>query len=212
MTDLSKNLSPPKSYRPRHSDARTRRIVDAARTIFLESGFDGASMDEVALLAGVSKRTVYNRYVSKEELFDQVADEATRQLFSFTFTADPERSVRDELLALAMAVLQSRLNPDSVSLLRNVVFRGHRMESLSNGHVAYAYSPVITAISEILEGRKFDTSRIIDAASMFFVLIREPLEHKLVYLDHNPANLDALIVDQAQKGVDNFLTLFPLES
>jgi TetR/AcrR family transcriptional regulator, mexJK operon transcriptional repressor len=53
--------------------ARKRRaIVDAARTVFLRSGYGGASMDEVAALAAVSKQTVYKHFADKQRLFTAI--------------------------------------------------------------------------------------------------------------------------------------------
>lgn len=54
--------------RPRDTE-KNAAIVDAAACLFLENGFDGTSMDEVAKKAGVSKQTVYSHFSSKEQLF-----------------------------------------------------------------------------------------------------------------------------------------------
>ncbi|MEV8441360.1 TetR/AcrR family transcriptional regulator [Actinosynnema sp. NPDC051121] len=52
--------------------ARKRRaILDAARTVFLRHGYVGASMDEVAALAEVSKQTVYKHFADKQRLFTE---------------------------------------------------------------------------------------------------------------------------------------------
>lgn len=51
------------------SQWKHRAIVDAARSLFLENGFAGTSMDEVAALARVSKQTVYKHFVDKQSLF-----------------------------------------------------------------------------------------------------------------------------------------------
>jgi TetR/AcrR family transcriptional repressor of mexJK operon len=44
-------------------------ILDAAKRLFTMHGFDGASMDQIAAEAGVSKLTVYSHYGDKETLF-----------------------------------------------------------------------------------------------------------------------------------------------
>lgn len=54
--------------RPRDIE-KNAAIVKAAAGLFLENGFDGTSMDEVAKRASVSKQTVYSHFSSKEQLF-----------------------------------------------------------------------------------------------------------------------------------------------
>ncbi|MBV8107083.1 MAG: helix-turn-helix transcriptional regulator, partial [Hyphomicrobiales bacterium] len=52
--------------------AKRRQIMDGARTVFLSAGFDGASMNDIARAAGVSKGTLYAYFTSKEELFEAI--------------------------------------------------------------------------------------------------------------------------------------------
>ncbi len=46
-----------------------QRILDAAKILFLECGYDGCSMNKIAQKAGVTKLTVYNHFQDKETLF-----------------------------------------------------------------------------------------------------------------------------------------------
>lgn len=62
--------SRPTRGRPRDEE-KNSAIIDAASLLFLENGFDGTSMDEVARSAGVSKQTVYSHFSSKEQLFSE---------------------------------------------------------------------------------------------------------------------------------------------
>jgi AcrR family transcriptional regulator len=55
--------------------AKRRQIMDGARTVFLSGGFDGASMNDVARAAGVSKGTIYAYFDSKEQLFEALVRE-----------------------------------------------------------------------------------------------------------------------------------------
>ena len=48
---------------------RTTEILDAARTVFASRGFEGATIDAIALTAGVAKGTVYLYFDSKRDLF-----------------------------------------------------------------------------------------------------------------------------------------------
>ncbi len=56
----------------RLTDRKREAIVQAAITEFRANGFDITSMDKIAATAGVSKRTVYNHFPSKEELFAEI--------------------------------------------------------------------------------------------------------------------------------------------
>ena len=55
-------------------------IADAAVGLFLERGYDGATMDDVATAAGVSRRTAYRHFPNKEDL---LFDHPTRWLEHF---------------------------------------------------------------------------------------------------------------------------------
>lgn len=50
------------------SDKKHAAIIDAAKTAFKEQGVKATSMDKIAEMAGVSKRTVYNHFETKEAL------------------------------------------------------------------------------------------------------------------------------------------------
>ncbi len=92
------------------TDRKRQAIVDAAIAEFRSTGFESTSMDKIAATAGVSKRTVYNHFPSKDELFAQILHE----LWSSTAAMppppyDPSRPLRDqlhELLTNKMEMLQ----------------------------------------------------------------------------------------------------------
>jgi len=52
-----------------------RAIFEAAIKIFSNSGYDGATMDDIALSAGVAKGTLYYHFKSKEEIFRYIITE-----------------------------------------------------------------------------------------------------------------------------------------
>jgi TetR/AcrR family transcriptional regulator of autoinduction and epiphytic fitness len=57
------------------TDRKRQAIVEAAIAEFRSTGFESTSMDKIAATAGVSKRTVYNHFPSKDELFAQILHE-----------------------------------------------------------------------------------------------------------------------------------------
>ena len=54
--------------------AKRDQILDGATKVFLESGFDAASMNDICRVAGVSKGTIYVYFANKEDLFEALID------------------------------------------------------------------------------------------------------------------------------------------
>src|SRR5690606_8674931 len=95
-------------------------ILDAARRLFTAHGFDGASMDQIAAEAGVSKLTVYSHYGDKDTLFSAVVKSyCDQKLPESLFRSAPEVPVRERLLDVGRAFLDFVSSPDAIA--------GHRM-------------------------------------------------------------------------------------
>src|SRR3954453_11897304 len=80
--------------------SKRRQILDGARKVFMELGFDAASMNEIARSAGVSKGTLYVYFADKNRLFEAIVeDEALVQskvaMFNFDPLRDPETTLRE---------------------------------------------------------------------------------------------------------------------
>ena len=61
-----------KNRKKRDTSQKRQIILDGAVKVFTEYGFEASSMDKIAETAGVSKRTVYNHFQSKESLFQTI--------------------------------------------------------------------------------------------------------------------------------------------
>jgi len=93
----------------RLTDRKREAIIQAAIGAFRADGFEVTSMDRIAAMAEVSKRTVYNHFASKEELFAEILhrlwDSSAAQV---DMSYHPERPLREqlrELLTLKMCLL-----------------------------------------------------------------------------------------------------------
>lgn len=64
----------------RRGEALREHILDAAKSLFLQTGFDRTSMDSIAARAGTSKRSLYAHFPTKDALFSAVV-ERVRELF-----------------------------------------------------------------------------------------------------------------------------------
>ncbi|SDB06513.1 TetR/AcrR family transcriptional regulator [Pseudomonas sp. NFACC13-1] len=91
----------------RLTERKREAILQAAIAEFRSSGFEITSMDKIAATAGVSKRTVYNHFPSKEELF---ADILNRLWNSVTAEQDMPYSSQTPLREQLQTLLQAKLH------------------------------------------------------------------------------------------------------
>ena len=117
------------------SARKHRAILDAARTVFLRHGYVGASMDEVAALAEVSKQTVYKHFADKQRLFTEVvtadiraAEQRSDEVVDgLADTADLAGDLREIARGLVTVVTQ----PHLVRLRRVVIGEADRFPDLA---------------------------------------------------------------------------------
>ena len=91
-------------------------ILDAAVGEFLAKGFEGASMDRIAARAGVSKRTIYDHFSSKDGLVRAIAKERLPRPEDFAdFDYDPdiplEPQLRNRLLTVFTQSILAHSHP-----------------------------------------------------------------------------------------------------
>lgn len=108
---------------PAEPEARKHRdIIDGARRVFLEKGFDGASMDEIARASTVSKATIYVYFSSKEELFQALVETDRRKAAEGLFEFDADHADAECLLKrIGLSFMTMMVEPDHIRLLRMVI-------------------------------------------------------------------------------------------
>lgn len=163
---------------PRGTAARIRA---AARRLFLERGYEATAMDAVAAAAPVSKRTLYQHFTSKAELFGAVIDEAwshfTRAPILPTDTSGDPRAV---LRTYVDHLTDHWDRPDVIPLLRLVIAEAPRFPELSQAYFAAGKEPAVKGLSAYLsalagEGRLTPGLNPQLAAAQFLGAIKEPL-------------------------------------
>ena len=103
----------------RLTDRKRQAIIQAAIIEFRNNGFEITSMDRIAATAGVSKRTVYNHFPSKEELFAEILNQLWIRVTAEQETAyRPDLPLRDQLRVLLMAKLQMLGDDNFLDLAR----------------------------------------------------------------------------------------------
>lgn len=201
---------------PGRSERKRRAILEAATEIFLHQGYLGASMDEVAARAGVSKQTVYKQVVSKEALFVAVVgamtgaagDEVQREIAKLGEQDDPEK----ELLAYAERQLTVVLTPRLMQLRRLVIGEANRFPALGralyDGGPGRAVAGLAMAFARWTERGLLAIEDPQAAASHFnWLIMGEPVNNAML-LGDEAIPTPAALRRHAADGVRVFLTAY----
>jgi TetR/AcrR family transcriptional repressor of mexJK operon len=135
-------------------------VVEAATTLFLRHGYQGTSVDDIAALAKVSKRSVYNNFADKEKLFTEIVlgFSATAEEFADRLVAglpnapDVSAALRD----LARRHLATVTRPQVLRLRRLIILEATRFPGLAAEYYRRAPGRVmdaLTAAFRTLHGR-----------------------------------------------------------
>jgi AcrR family transcriptional regulator len=189
---------------------KSELIICAARDAFLEKGYDGVSMDEVANRAGVAKQTVYARYASKDALFLAVVESLQGRMLSAVSATAP-LPIRDRLQQIGRELLELVLDPSTLSLSRIALGASYRFPTLGHSIYGARINKLHSALADILEHAAKDGSLSVDdpkiAAEQFLALVRGELHlHCLYDPSFRPAR--AKIERQIKAGVDCFMARY----
>ncbi len=121
--------------RPR---AKRGQILAGVQRVFLEQGFAAASTDAIAGEAGVSKRTLYAYYPSKEDLFEDVLPRLTienpqTKVLESARSVEPRspEELREAPFMLSRKLLTTIMEADYLALLRTIIADSHRFPRIS---------------------------------------------------------------------------------
>ena len=179
---------PARSGRPPRENAGEvdGRILDAARQVFLDRGFEGASIEEIAEVARAGKPTIYARHAGKEELFVAVV---VRNIVPwparFEDLPSTGATLEERLQTVATTILDRALEADRVGLFRSTIAEARRFPDLAPRVKQMARERGMEAITRLLcemaEGGElgalcaFNADRLQKEARIFLDLIVLPM-------------------------------------
>src|SRR5215831_323215 len=137
--------------------ARKRKaIVEAARAAFLQNGYLGTNMDEIATAAAVSKQTVYKHFSDKQQLFTEIIYDAMAQVIDelvrgATLALQESDDVERDLVALARQLIASIWHPDVLRLRRLVIGEAGRFPHLGEAYFKQGFQRGIAAVATSIE-------------------------------------------------------------
>ena len=206
---------------PREDDPRVVRtraaVVDAARTLFLRQGYAGTTMEEIAALAGLSKRTVYNNYPDKRALFTQIVTDviafaeafarALHEEFTVGVTSANVRATLDDLgRRLALGIVRAEV----ITLRRMLIGEAREFPSLAAEYFDRAPGQVIEALTagfrQLTQAGVLRTTDPRRAAAQFAYLVAGEALDRAMMVGTVPPK--AQVIAGAKDGVETFMARY----
>ncbi|WP_254049853.1 TetR/AcrR family transcriptional regulator [Novosphingobium sp. TH158] len=143
---------PRKIGRPTLSDGQ---LLDIALDLFLNDGYEGTSVEAIALAAGMAKRTIYARYADKETLFRSALSRAIED-----WIVPVERlqaaecdDLRETLRNVGGILVENILSPSGLRLFRLTNTVSSRMPELAAANVRQGTEPTVAFLTDLFARR-----------------------------------------------------------
>lgn len=138
------------------TEQRRQAIIQAATLVFAQNGYLGATTDEVAARASVSKQTLYKYFADKERLFADVILDTTVHVVeglssSVARRLEDAEDVEAALRGLAEEWVSGLLQPDFLRLRRLVIAEADRFPELGRAWFDRGFGPIMTILGEALQ-------------------------------------------------------------
>jgi AcrR family transcriptional regulator len=159
--------------------AKRRQILDGARKVFMNLGFDGASMNEIARSAGVSKGTLYVYFADKSRLFEAIVEAEALEQGQVVFNFDPGRDAETTLREFGRAYIQLLCRPGGGSSIRTVMAIAERMPEVGSRFYSNVLEKTINRLADYLKAHVGPNDLAIDdcqlAAAQFMQVCQATL-------------------------------------
>jgi TetR/AcrR family transcriptional regulator of autoinduction and epiphytic fitness len=174
-------------YKERDKSKKRAAIIYGAEDIFISMGYKEASMDKIAEKAGISKKTVYNHFQSKENLFEVIVNGLTeRQQHLKTITYDSNKSLKEQLLVFAESEISLIDSPKKLELSRFLTLTFLNNLDLQRKIVS-KYPPMYNTLIEWLKAASDDnrikTDNFFMSARLFYALVIGTITWPVLFTD-----------------------------
>ena len=195
---------------------KRQSILNAATDVFLKSGYLGTNMDEIAMLSGVSKQTVYKHFSSKETLFIEIVTSMTGAAGDNVLNEIPQLEPDGDLIEFledyAYRQLMVVLTPRLMQLRRLVIGEVSRFPALAKalyaGGPQRAIAALETTFKQLANRGLLEINDPSVAASHFnWLVMSEPLNQAMLLGDQAIPKPTALR-QHASEGVRVFLAAY----
>jgi AcrR family transcriptional regulator len=146
--------------------SKRRQIMDGAHRVFMEQGFDAASMNEIARAAGVSKGTLYVYFPDKSRLFEAIVEQEVLEQGKLAFNFDPAIPADKTLRDFGRAYIELLCRPGGGSSVRTVMGIAERMPELGRRFYENVIEHTFNTFADYLKARVKAGELVIDDCSL----------------------------------------------
>ncbi|MGJ4948251.1 TetR/AcrR family transcriptional regulator [Bradyrhizobium sp. HKCCYLS20291] len=200
---------------PDEDSSKRRQILEGARKVFMDLGFDGASMGEIARVAGVSKGTLYVYFTDKFRLFEAIVEEEAVHRGGSNFSFDPARDAETVLSEFGHAWIAVVCRPGGGSAIRTVMAIAERMPEVGRRYYDCVIEGTIGRLAAYLQARVDAKELAIDdchlAASQFQLMCQATLFLPFIF-QGAPAPSPGAVDKVVASAVRMFLAAYALRT
>ena len=194
--------------------SKRRQILDGASKVFMDLGFDGASMGEIARAAGVSKGTLYVYFSDKNRLFEAIVEREMLAQQKFSFNFDPVRDVPTTLREFGLAYIELLCRPGGGSAIRTVMAIAERMPEVGRRYYDNVLAQTIHRLACYLEAHLENNIAIPDchlAAAQFMQMCQASLFLPFIFQAAPPPSAER-IAEVVESATRMFLAAYGTKS
>jgi TetR/AcrR family transcriptional regulator, mexJK operon transcriptional repressor len=213
---LASPMSDPRTAALERFERKRQEILTAARRVFTREGYLGTSMDAVAAEAGASKRTVYQYFADKQQLFAATVLDTVDRSYEFfkpriaalTKTENVEEAIRD----LARGTVVRLMDPELLKMRRLVIAEAERFPDIGREYYERSWARTIGLLAEAFETLTdrglLAVAEPVRVAHLFTWLIIAIPANKVAFLGDIAVDPEHELLDHADEAVRVFLAAY----
>ncbi|WP_394897217.1 TetR/AcrR family transcriptional regulator [Clostridium paraputrificum] len=197
----------------KNGEERKHEILDIAKELFIEKGYENTSIVNILEKVGIAKGTLYYYFTSKEEILDAIIDRISEKIFykAQEISKDPSLSVQEKILGVVMSLNieddKEKKIVNNIHNLQNLLMHQKQFDSIIDNVV-----PILTkVICEGIEKGIFNTDYPLETVEMILIYTQTVFDsNNNLSMEETLRKISAFIVNLerllgAEKGSFDFI-------
>lgn len=197
----------------KNGEERKHEILDIAKELFIEKGYENTSIVNILEKVGIAKGTLYYYFTSKEEILDAIIDRISEKIFykAQEISKDPSLSVQEKILGVVMSLNieddKEKKIVNNIHNPQNLLMHQKQFDSIIDNIV-----PILTkVICEGIEKGIFNTDYPLETVEMILIYTQTVFDsNNNLSMEETLRKISAFIVNLerllgAEKGSFDFI-------